>query len=43
MELILKLNKDLGTTIILVTHDPRIGEQAERVLRIRDGKVESEE
>jgi putative ABC transport system ATP-binding protein len=43
MELILKLNKDLGTTIIIVTHDPRVGEQAERVLRIRDGKVDTEE
>jgi putative ABC transport system ATP-binding protein len=42
MELILKLNKDLGTTIIIVTHDPRIGEQAERIIRIRDGKVEAE-
>ncbi|MCE1254096.1 MAG: ABC transporter ATP-binding protein, partial [Anaerolineae bacterium] len=42
MELILNLNKDLGTTVILVTHDPRIGEQAERVLRIRDGRVDTE-
>ena len=42
MELILHLNKDLGTTIILVTHDPRIGEQAQRVLRIRDGRVDTE-
>ena len=42
MELILKLNQDLGTTIILVTHDPRIGEQAQRVLRIRDGRVDTE-
>jgi putative ABC transport system ATP-binding protein len=42
MELILKLNKDLGTTIILVTHDPRIGEQAQRVIHIRDGKIEGE-
>ena len=42
MELILKLNQDLGTTIILVTHDPRIGDEAERVLRIRDGKVVEE-
>jgi len=39
MELILKLNKDLGTTVILVTHDPKVGDQAQRVIRIQDGKV----
>ncbi len=29
-----------GRTVIIVTHDPHIGEQAERVIRIRDGKVD---
>jgi len=42
MELILSLNREQGTTIILVTHDPSIGAQAQRVLRIRDGALESE-
>lgn len=28
-----------GRTVIIVTHDPLIGEQAERIIRIRDGKV----
>jgi len=42
MELILSLNREQGTTIILVTHDPSIGSQAQRVLRIRDGALESE-
>jgi putative ABC transport system ATP-binding protein len=42
MELILSLNREQGTTIILVTHDPAIGAQAQRVLRIRDGALESE-
>ena len=37
MELILKLNRDRGTTIIIVTHDPRISEQTERVIRLMDG------
>ena len=37
MELILGLNRDHGTTILLVTHDPRIGEQAQRVIRLADG------
>jgi len=42
MELIIRLNKDLGTTVIIVTHDPRIGEQTERILRIQDGRVQEE-
>lgn len=38
MDLILSLNRDRGTTIIIVTHDPRIGEQAQRVIRLVDGR-----
>ncbi|MCK9630886.1 MAG: ABC transporter ATP-binding protein [Methanoregula sp.] len=30
---------DQGRTVIIVTHDPSVGEQAERIIRIRDGKV----
>ena len=40
MELLLKLNRDTKTTIILVTHDPNIGAQAQRIIRLRDGRVE---
>ncbi|NMB77950.1 MAG: ABC transporter ATP-binding protein [Methanomicrobiales archaeon] len=29
-----------GRTVIIVTHDPHVGEQAERVIRIKDGRVE---
>jgi putative ABC transport system ATP-binding protein len=32
-----------GNTIILVTHEPDIAEHAHRIIRIRDGKVESDE
>jgi putative ABC transport system ATP-binding protein len=39
MELLLQLNKDKGTTLIIVTHDPEIGEQTERIINILDGKV----
>ena len=41
MELILGLNRERGTTILIVTHDPRIGEQAQRVIRLADGLLES--
>lgn len=31
--------KELGTTLILVTHDLKIAEQADRILTIEDGKI----
>jgi putative ABC transport system ATP-binding protein len=40
MELLLNLNKEHGTTLIIVTHDPEIAQQTERVIYIRDGVVE---
>ena len=40
MELLLKLNKERGTTLIIVTHDPEIAEQTQRIVNIRDGVVE---
>jgi putative ABC transport system ATP-binding protein len=42
MNLLLGLNKDRGTTLIIVTHDPTIAEQTQRVIRLRDGLLESE-
>ncbi len=42
MNLLLSLNKDQGKTIIVVTHDPEIGELTERIIRLRDGKLEKE-
>jgi putative ABC transport system ATP-binding protein len=41
LNLLLNLNKDRQTTIIIVTHDPAIGEQTQRIIHIRDGVVES--
>lgn len=32
---------DQGRTVIIVTHDPAIGGRAERIIRIKDGKVEA--
>jgi putative ABC transport system ATP-binding protein len=40
MELLLNLNRDLKTTLIIVTHDPNIATQTERIVRLRDGLVE---
>jgi putative ABC transport system ATP-binding protein len=40
MNLLLNLNKDRGTTLIIVTHDPKIAEQTQRVIRLRDGELD---
>ena len=40
MNLLLNLNKDSGTTLIIVTHDPNIAEQTQRVIRLRDGLMD---
>jgi putative ABC transport system ATP-binding protein len=40
MSLLLNLNEERHTTLIVVTHDPEIAEQTERTVFIRDGVVE---
>ncbi len=39
MTLLKNLNKDRGTTLIIVTHDPEIAEFTDRVISIRDGRI----
>lgn len=38
MELLLNLNKG-GVTVIIVTHDPIIGGQTQRIIRVKDGLI----
>lgn len=40
MSLLLNLNRERGTTLIIVTHDPKIADQTQRVIRLRDGELE---
>jgi putative ABC transport system ATP-binding protein len=40
MDLLLNLNKESGTTLIIVTHDPNIAERTQRVIRLRDGLLD---
>jgi putative ABC transport system ATP-binding protein len=42
LELMLALNKSAGTTFIFSTHDQMVMDYARRVVRIRDGQVESD-
>jgi putative ABC transport system ATP-binding protein len=42
MDTFRRLSEDLNLTIIIVTHDPRIAEQVDRVVAIRDGKISTE-
>jgi putative ABC transport system ATP-binding protein len=39
MELLLTLNREKGTTLIFVTHDPRIAELTQRTIHIMDGLI----
>ena len=40
LELLLTLNRERGTTLIIVTHDPDIAANSQRIIHIRDGVVE---
>jgi len=37
-----KLNREIGVTTIIVTHDPRIASEVDRVIAIRDGRTSTE-
>ena len=42
IEIIQKLNREKGHTIILITHETYTAEYAERIVRLRDGNIESD-
>ncbi len=43
IELLRRFNRETKQTFVLVTHDPAVAEQTDRVVHLMDGKVESEE
>ena len=43
LELMLKMNKERGVTFIFSTHDPLVMEYAERIIHLKDGKVDLDE
>lgn len=42
LSMLRQVNQELGTTVLMVTHDMEIASYAHRTVRIRDGKVASE-
>ncbi|NMB55318.1 MAG: ABC transporter ATP-binding protein [Leptolinea sp.] len=39
MDLLLKLNREDGVTVIIVTHDSAVGNQTQRIIRVKDGLI----
>jgi putative ABC transport system ATP-binding protein len=42
IKLLFRLNQDHGSTMVLVTHDPSLANQAQRVLSLHDGRLEAD-
>ena len=43
IDLLVALNRNLGSTLVLVTHDPALAALADRVITLRDGRVAADE
>ena len=41
-ELLRRVNREVGTTVVIVTHDPLVSDQVQRTVAIRDGRTSSE-
>ena len=42
MDLLTAANRELGQTIIMVTHDPAVAQRADRIIEVEDGKIVSD-
>lgn len=42
IDLLTELNRERGTTVVLVTHDPELAGRARRVIRLADGRIVSD-
>ena len=39
IDLLVRLNRETGLTVVMVTHDPGIGSRANRVISMKDGRI----
>ena len=42
LDLMHRLNEERGVTFLFSTHDPMVTERARRIVRMRDGRIESD-
>ena len=43
LDMMEKLNQDQGVTFLFSTHDPRVMDRASRVIRLVDGRIETDD
>ncbi|MEZ4710112.1 MAG: ABC transporter ATP-binding protein [Caldilineaceae bacterium] len=43
LQLMRQLNQEQGQTLVIVTHDPQIGQQCDRIIRMQDGQIVADE
>jgi putative ABC transport system ATP-binding protein len=43
MEIFRRLNREMGITVVLVTHDPKVASYAGRIIKLLDGQIVGEE
>ena len=43
MEIFTRLNREMGITVVVVTHDPRVASYAGRIIKLLDGQIVGEE
>jgi len=41
VDYLVKISRELGKTIVMVTHDPNVARQGDRILRIEDGTIKA--
>ena len=42
MDILQKLNSEVGLTVVIVTHEPDIAQYAKRAMEFRDGKMKKD-
>jgi putative ABC transport system ATP-binding protein len=41
VDYLVKVSRDMGKTVVMVTHDPNVAREADRILRIEDGAIKA--